>query len=71
MCNTVVVMVQIIGASLVKAQIKLAFKTADGKPVLAIRSFQLAQKKATRQYKAVESVLRTINSAGKVFTFHQ
>ena len=57
---------QITGSSLVKAQIKLAFKTADAKPVLAIRSFQVAQKKATRQFKQIESVLRTINAQGKV-----
>lgn len=58
--------VQIVGTNLVKAQIKLAFKTADQKPVLSIRSFQVAQKKNTRQFKQLDSVLRTVNSQGKV-----
>jgi len=56
---------KIVGSSLVKGQIKLGFKTADGKPVLAISSFQLSQKKNKREYKTLESVLRTINPAGK------
>ncbi len=52
--------------AVVKAQIKLAFRTADDRPVLAIRSFQLAQKKEKAEYKAIESVLRTINAENKV-----
>ncbi|KAF5199763.1 Dna repair protein rad50 [Thalictrum thalictroides] len=44
-----------------KGQIKLRFKTAAGKDVVCIRSFQLTQKASKMEYKAIESVLQTIN----------
>ncbi|KAJ7015716.1 hypothetical protein NC653_004881 [Populus alba x Populus x berolinensis] len=44
-----------------KGQIKLRFKTAAAKDVVCIRSFQLTQKASKMEYKAIESVLQTIN----------
>ena len=42
-----------------KAQIRLSFRTDnDSKAVLAVRSFQLTQTKASRQFKALEGVLK-------------
>ncbi|XP_010274077.1 PREDICTED: DNA repair protein RAD50 [Nelumbo nucifera] len=49
------------GETETKAQIKLRFKTAAGKDVVCIRSFQLTQKASKMEYKAIESVLQTIN----------
>ncbi|RWW22661.1 hypothetical protein GW17_00013122 [Ensete ventricosum] len=42
-------------------KIKLRFKTAAGKDVVCIRSFQLTQKASKMEFKAIESVLQTIN----------
>lgn len=50
------------GETETKGQIKLRFKTAAGKDVVCIRSFQLTQKASKLEYKAIESVLQTINS---------
>lgn len=52
---------QVAGETETKAQIKLRFKTAAGKDVVCIRSFQLTQKASKMEYKAIESVLQTIN----------
>ncbi|KAH7415130.1 hypothetical protein KP509_14G029200 [Ceratopteris richardii] len=52
---------KVAGETEVKAQIKLRFKTAAGKDVVCIRSFQLTQKGAKLEYKAIESVLQTID----------
>ncbi|RZC68646.1 hypothetical protein C5167_031923 [Papaver somniferum] len=49
------------GETETKGQIKLRFKTAVGKDVVCIRSFQLTQKASKMEYKAIESVLQTIN----------
>ncbi|CAA7027279.1 unnamed protein product [Microthlaspi erraticum] len=49
------------GETETKAQIKLRFKTAAGKDVVCIRSFQLTQKAKKMEYKAIDSVLQTIN----------
>lgn len=49
------------GETETKGQIKLRFKTAAGKDVVCIRSFQLTQKASKMEYKAIESVLQTIN----------
>lgn len=49
------------GETETKGQIKLRFKTAAGKDVVCIRSFQLTQKAVKMEYKAIESVLQTIN----------
>lgn len=49
------------GETETKGQIKLRFKTAAGKDVVCIRSFQLTQKATKMEYKAIESVLQTIN----------
>ncbi|KAJ7547995.1 hypothetical protein O6H91_08G112800 [Diphasiastrum complanatum] len=53
---------KIAGETETKGQIKLRFKTAAGKDVVCIRSFQLIQKASKLEYKAIESVLQTINS---------
>lgn len=52
---------KISGDSEVKAQIKLRFLTSTRQPVIVIRSFQLTQKKATMQYKALDNTLQTVN----------
>ncbi|KAK1435336.1 hypothetical protein QVD17_01097 [Tagetes erecta] len=52
---------KVAGETETKAQIKLRFKTAAGKDVVCIRSFQLTQKASKMEYKAIESVLQTIN----------
>ncbi|PNY16383.1 DNA repair protein rad50-like [Trifolium pratense] len=49
------------GETETKGQIKLRFKTAAGRDVVCIRSFQLTQKASKMEYKAIESVLQTIN----------
>lgn len=54
----------------VKAQIKMLFRTINGKEILAIRSFQLTNKKNAKTgkiqqtFKALESVLRTTGEEG-------
>ncbi|XP_062165203.1 DNA repair protein RAD50 [Alnus glutinosa] len=52
---------KVAGETETKGQIKLRFKTAVGKDVVCIRSFQLTQKASKMEYKAIESVLQTIN----------
>ncbi|KAG9136172.1 hypothetical protein Leryth_003783 [Lithospermum erythrorhizon] len=52
---------KVAGETETKGQIKLRFKTAAGKDVVCIRSFQLTQKATKLEYKAIESVLQTIN----------
>lgn len=54
-------LVKVAGETETKGQIKLRFKTAAGKDVVCIRSFQLTQKATKMEYKAIESVLQTIN----------
>ena len=55
------VFMQIAGETETKGPIKLRFKTAAGKDVVCIHSFQLTQKASKMEYKAIESVLQTIN----------
>ncbi|GLT97735.1 hypothetical protein SLE2022_152840 [Rubroshorea leprosula] len=52
---------KVAGETETKGQIKLRFKTAAGKDVVCVRSFQLTQKGSKMEYKAIESVLQTIN----------
>ncbi|CAM8905564.1 unnamed protein product [Rhodiola kirilowii] len=52
---------KVAGETETKAQIKLRFRTAAEKDVVCIRSFQLTQKASKMEYKAIESVLQTIN----------
>ncbi|KAL6634294.1 hypothetical protein ACP70R_026965 [Stipagrostis hirtigluma subsp. patula] len=52
---------KVAGETETKGQIKLRFKTAAGKDVVCIRSFQLTQKASKMEFKAIESVLQTIN----------
>ncbi|KAI5406439.1 DNA repair protein rad50 [Lathyrus oleraceus] len=52
---------KVAGETETKGQIKLRFKTAAGRDVVCIRSFQLTQKASKMEYKAIESVLQTIN----------
>lgn len=55
------------GTALVKAQVKLSFVTggSDPKTVLAIRNFQLAQRKTKREFKGMEAVLQTKDEQGR------
>eukprot|EP00850_Spirogloea_muscicola_P018610 SM000172S03083 [mRNA] locus=s172:238718:247159:+ [translate_table: standard] len=53
---------KVAGETETKGQIKLRFRTAAGKDVVCIRSFQLTQKASKLEYKAIESVLQTINA---------
>ncbi|KAL5208788.1 hypothetical protein ABZP36_033223 [Zizania latifolia] len=52
---------KVAGETETKGQIKLRFKTAAGRDVVCIRSFQLTQKASKMEFKAIESVLQTIN----------
>ncbi|KAM7261440.1 hypothetical protein ACFE04_008807 [Oxalis oulophora] len=52
---------KVAGETETKGQIKLRFKTAARRDVVCIRSFQLTQKASKMEYKAIESVLQTIN----------
>ncbi|GFQ04279.1 DNA repair protein rad50 [Phtheirospermum japonicum] len=52
---------KVAGETETKGQIKLRFKTAARKDVVCIRSFQLTQKATKMEYKAIESVLQTLN----------
>uniref|UniRef100_A0A0A9AU83 DNA repair protein RAD50 n=1 Tax=Arundo donax TaxID=35708 RepID=A0A0A9AU83_ARUDO len=52
---------KVAGETETKGQIKLRFKTAAGKDVVCIRSFQLTQKASKMEFKAIESILQTIN----------
>ena len=49
------VFMQVVGETKTKGQIKLMFKTAVGKDVLCICSFQLTHKASNMEYKAIES----------------
>lgn len=61
---------QVAGETETKGQIKLRFKTTAGRDVVCIRSFQLTQKASKLEYKAVESVLQTIDPrSGEVRPF--
>lgn len=54
------------GINLVKGKVMLGFRTADEKTFVATRAFQLAQKtKTKREYKLIDSVLRTKNALGE------
>ncbi|WVZ05499.1 hypothetical protein V8G54_018845 [Vigna mungo] len=52
---------KVAGETETKGQIKLRFKTAAGKDVVCVRSFQLTQKASKMEYKAIESVIQTIS----------
>lgn len=51
------------GESIVKAQIKVAFKTRDSKPVIAINSMQLTRKKTKDEFKTIDAIVRTWDDA--------
>lgn len=62
LCNLrLFIIYQVAGETETKGQIKLRFKTTAGRDVVCIRSFQLTQKASKLEYKAVESVLQTID----------
>ncbi|KAG0587113.1 hypothetical protein KC19_2G141300 [Ceratodon purpureus] len=56
---------KVAGETETKGQIKLRFKTAAGKDVVCIRSFQLTQKASKMEYKAIESVIQTLDHNGE------
>jgi len=55
---------KVAGEREVKAQIKMKFCSASGKPVVCTRSLQLTQKQNRQECKTLESALQTINNAG-------
>lgn len=61
---------QIRGISVVKGKVMLGFQTADDKTFVATRAFQLTQKtKQKKEYKLIDSVIRTKNLEGEVLHF--
>eukprot|EP01084_Bolivina_argentea_P302246 521686_1 len=46
------------GVNVVKAQVKVAFKTRDGKPVIVNSSMQLTQKPRKTEFKTIDGVVR-------------
>eukprot|EP01102_Stenamoeba_stenopodia_P001782 TRINITY_DN11621_c0_g1_i1.p1 TRINITY_DN11621_c0_g1~~TRINITY_DN11621_c0_g1_i1.p1 ORF type:complete len:1339 (+),score=313.83 TRINITY_DN11621_c0_g1_i1:75-4019(+) len=56
---------KVAGEREVKAQIKMKFCSASGKPVVCTRSLQLTQKQNRQECKTLESALQTINNAGE------
>ena len=47
-----------------KAQVKLKFTSATGKPVICMRNFSLTQKRDKKEYKAFEAALQTSTTPG-------
>ncbi|KAF2071270.1 hypothetical protein CYY_007407 [Polysphondylium violaceum] len=56
---------KIAGETEVKAQIKLKFKSPNGKPIVAVRSLSLIQKLHKQEYKQIDSSLQSYNSEGQ------
>eukprot|EP01117_Protostelium_nocturnum_P015393 TRINITY_DN5966_c0_g1_i2.p1 TRINITY_DN5966_c0_g1~~TRINITY_DN5966_c0_g1_i2.p1 ORF type:complete len:776 (-),score=318.58 TRINITY_DN5966_c0_g1_i2:1713-3998(-) len=54
---------KVAGEREIKAQIKLRFKSVNGKPIVCTRSLQLTQKAKTLEMKTLESALQTYNPA--------
>ena len=52
-------------SSEVKGQIKLRFNNRSGFPCVVVRSVQVTRKKTKMEFKALDSLLRTTNSAGE------
>jgi hypothetical protein len=58
---------QISGRALVKARLKLSFTSTTRKKMVATKLFQITQKgPARREYKQLDSVLKTYDTDGKV-----
>ena len=53
------------GEAIIKSQIKVAFKTLNNKPVIAINSMQLTRKKTKDEFKTIDSVVRTYDENTK------
>lgn len=53
------------GVMIVKGQIKMSFRTRQGKTMLAIHSLQLTQKKNSRVLKSIDGVIRFQGEGGK------
>jgi DNA repair protein RAD50 len=54
---------KVAGETEVKAQIKLRFEAQTGQSFIVVRSFQLTQKKAALQFKALDNILQTKDPA--------
>jgi hypothetical protein len=54
----------------VKAQIKLRFRNAAGKPIVITRSLSLVQKQTKQEFNTIDSALQTFNNAGEVFDIY-
>ncbi len=59
---------QVAGEREVKAQIKLRFRNAAGKPIVITRSLSLTQKPNKQECKSIDSALQTFSSTGEVWT---
>lgn len=58
---------KIAGEREVKAQIKLRFRSVNGKPIVCTRSLQLTQKANKKEMKTLESALQTYNQNDEVW----
>ena len=58
---------RIAGEREVKAQVKLKFTKANGKPVVVTRSLLLTQKAQRQEYKTLDSIVQTYTDKNEVF----
>jgi hypothetical protein len=58
--------VEVAGEREVKAQIKLRFRNAAGKPMVVTRSLSLVQKQTKQEFNTIDSALQTFNNLGEV-----
>eukprot|EP00026_Physarum_polycephalum_P000773 Phypoly_transcript_00774.p1 GENE.Phypoly_transcript_00774~~Phypoly_transcript_00774.p1 ORF type:complete len:1313 (+),score=243.76 Phypoly_transcript_00774:90-4028(+) len=56
---------KVAGEREVKAQIKLRFRNAAGKPIVVTRSLSLVQKQTKQEFNTIDSALQTFNSVGE------
>ena len=55
----------------VKASVKLKFNTIQGKPVFALRSFQLMNKKGKQEFRKLEQVLKARDDQGNEISINK
>eukprot|EP01083_Nonionella_stella_P039643 107799_1 len=54
-----------LGDAIVKAQIRVQFRTSADTPVIVCRSFQLTQRKKSRTYKNIDAVIKILTPEGE------
>jgi DNA repair exonuclease SbcCD ATPase subunit len=57
---------KVAGEREVKAQIKMRFRSVNGKPIVCTRSMQVIQKATKLEFKSLESALQTYNQNNEV-----